>query len=124
MPCEYEIDLTHRLVRTRAWGAVTHAELTAMRVRLTGDPAFQSDFSQLYDLREAVSLAMTADEIRELASYSHFGANSRRAIVAPKIAAFGTVRMFAIQREASGGQDEVRAFRSLAEANDWLGLEG
>jgi hypothetical protein len=34
-----------------------------------------------------------------------------------------TLRMFAIQREASGGQVEVRAFRYPAEANSWLGLE-
>jgi hypothetical protein len=31
--------------------------------------------------------------------------------------------MFAIQREAAGGQEKIQVFRTLAEANEWLGLE-
>jgi hypothetical protein len=52
MPCDYEIDTDLRLVRTRMWGVLTYAELTANRSQMSLDPAFRSDFSQLADLRE------------------------------------------------------------------------
>jgi hypothetical protein len=123
MPCEYEIDLTRRLVRTRAWCVLTHAEVAAVRLRYTNDPAFRPDFSQLYDFRDVTKLSMTGGEIRELAGHSPFARGVRRAAIAPQTAVFGALRMFATLHEAGGGQDQIEVFRSLAEANAWLGLE-
>jgi hypothetical protein len=123
MPSECEIDVPDRLVRCRAWGAVTHADITETRLKFTRDPAFHPDFFQLYDLREVTNTDIAADEIRDLASYAPFSHDVRRAIVAPQDAVYGVARMFALRREASGGQEQIRVFRSLAEANIWLGLE-
>jgi hypothetical protein len=123
MSCDYEIDLRHRLVRCRGWGAVTHADITETRLRFTHDPAFHPDFFQLYDFREVTNIDIAADQVRDLASYAPFSRHARRAIVAPQNAVYGLARMFATQREASGGQEQIRVFRSLAEANAWLSLE-
>ena len=122
VPCDYEVDLGHRLVRVRAWGVLTHAEVSATRQRFVDDPAFNPDFSQIYDLSVVTRLAMTAVQLRELASYSPFAANAKRAFVAPGDAIYGAVRMFEIQHEVSGGQDELFVFRSIGEAEQWLGL--
>jgi hypothetical protein len=123
MPCDYEIDLERRLVRCRGWGAVTHADITETRLKFTHDPAFSRDFCQLYDLREVTDVDTAPGEIRDLASYAPFSRDVRRAIVAPQDAVYGAARMFALRREAGGGQEQIRIFRSLTEANAWLGLE-
>ena len=78
-------------------GVLTHAEITAHRLRFTSDPAFQPDFDQLYDLREVTSIAATVEQIREIASHSPFSSKSRRAIVATRDAIYGMARMFALQ---------------------------
>ncbi len=91
-----------------------------MRLKFTHDPAFRSDLSQLYDLREAANLTISADEIRDLAGYSPFGPGVRRAIVARQDAVYGAARMFALLREAGGAPEQIRVFRSLEEANEWL----
>ncbi len=93
-----------------------------MRLEFTHDPAFRPEFCQLYDFQDVTDTNMSASEVRDLASYSPFSHQARRAIVAPQNAVYGKARMFAIQREAGGGQEEVGVFRSLEEANVWLGL--
>jgi hypothetical protein len=123
MPCDYEIDLQRRVVQCRGWGAVTHRDITETRLKFTHDPAFSREFFQLYDLREVSRIDIAANQIRDLASYSPFGRQARRAIVAPHSAVYGLARMFATQREAGGGREQIRVFRSLAEASEWLGLE-
>jgi len=122
MPCEYELDLARRLVRLRAWGVVTYAEMTATRLGFSSEPVFTSDFSQLYDFRDVTRISVTGDEIRETAAYSHFSSGSRRAFVAPHNVVYGLARMFAIYREVSGGREQICVFRNLADAEAWLGL--
>ena len=123
MPCEYEIDLERRLVRCYAWGVLTHSEATALRERFSSDPAFNPHLFQMYDFREVTALSMTADQIRELASHSPFAPGARRAAIAPQHAVYGAARMFATEHEASVGESDIRIFRSLKEAEAWLGLE-
>ena len=98
MPCEHEIDPALRLVRFRAWGVLTHAELAANRIRMVSDPAFRSDLDQLADFRETTSLDLSPAEVREFASHSYFGAGSRRALVIPDPASYGLGRMFETYR--------------------------
>jgi hypothetical protein len=117
------IDLARQLICTRAWGVVTHEDLTVTRSRMIADPAFRSDLRQLYDMRDVTSIAATVAEVRQIASYSSpFGSGVRRAFVASKDSTYGLVRMFALNREANGGQEQIEVFRSLADAEAWLGL--
>ena len=52
MPIEYRIDPVHRLIVSRAWGAVTEAELNAHYEQIAGDPRFDPTFQQIADARE------------------------------------------------------------------------
>jgi len=122
MPCEYQIDVPHRLVRARAWGPLSHADFMATLMGIRNDPAFRSDFSQLYDLREALPTPISADKVRDLASYSNFGAGSRRALVATHDMIYGMLRMYASHRQVIG-QEQIAVFRSLADAQAWLELK-
>lgn len=122
MPSEYWIDVQHRLVRARAWGIVTHVELTKTRLGIVEDPNFRSDLSQLYDFREVTRSAISAEEVRELGGHSHFGAKSRRALLVAPGATYGLARMFELYREAIGGREQIRVFTSLGEAEAWLEL--
>ena len=122
MPWSYEIDPEHRLVRSRAWGVLTHEEITALRLRYTGDPAFQSDFSQLFDLRDVTSVTATLDELQEAAGFSHFGPGTRRAFVATNPVPYAFSRMYEAYREFNGGQEQIEVFRTIEDAEKWLGL--
>src|SRR5580658_5568800 len=123
MPWSYEIDPGRRLVRARAWGELTHDEITALRLRYTGDPAFQADFSQLFDLREVTTVSATLEELQEVAGFSVFGAGAKRAFVATNPVPYAFSRMYEAYREFNGGQEEIEVFRSIEEAEKWLGLE-
>ena len=122
MPCDYQIDLKNRVVRCRAWGIFTHPEATATRNQFTKDPAFSADFSQMYDFTGVERIDMTGDQIRALGGYSPFASGAKRAAIAPETAIFGALRMFAIQHGAGGGQTNIQVFRSLNDAEAWLGL--
>jgi hypothetical protein len=122
MPCDCEIDLARGLVKVRAWGVLTPADVMATRSKFTTHPAFRSDWSQLYDLREVTNIAATGSAIQEVADASVFGPGSRRAFVAPRDESFGLSRMFATYREIAGGREQIEVFRSIEEAEKWLGL--
>jgi hypothetical protein len=123
MPCSYEIDVANKLVRCRAWGVVTHAEATVTRLEFTADPIFSADFSQLYEFNDVADFEMTHDQMRDLGRWlSPFPPRTKRAAVAPQTAVYGVLRMFAIQHEVSGGLTEIQVFRSIDEAEMWLGL--
>jgi hypothetical protein len=122
MPCDYEIDTDLRLVRTRGWGVLTCADLTANRLQMSQDPAFRSDFSQLADLREVTVIDLSAGDIRELASDSPFVPEARRALVVATDVAFGLARMYGTYRETISSEDQIRIFRNIRDAEQWLGL--
>ena len=62
MPWSYEIDADHRLVRARAWGVLTHDQITALRLRYTGDPAFRPDVGGcLVNYAEPTEFQLTDD---------------------------------------------------------------
>jgi hypothetical protein len=123
MPCESEVDPERRLVKVRAWDVVTYAELMAARLKFTRDPAFDPDFFQLYDLSEVKRAPITEDQVRQLATDAVFSSGSRRAFVASSAFSYGLTRMFATYREINGGREQIELFRSVAAAEEWLGLK-
>jgi hypothetical protein len=122
MPWNYEIDADRRLVRARAWGVLTYEEITALRLGYTGDPAFQADFSQLFDLREVTTVSATLEELQKSAAFSHYGPGTRRAFVATNPVPYAFSRMYEAYREFNGGHEQIEVFRSIADAEKWLGL--
>jgi hypothetical protein len=122
MPCNCEIDPERGPVKVRAWGVLTPAEVMATRSKFTTHPAFSSDWSQLYDLREVTNVSANGSEVQGVADTSVFGPGSRRAFVAPRDETFGLSRMFATYREIAGGKELIEVFRSIEDAEKWLGL--
>jgi hypothetical protein len=123
MPADYTIDTERQLVHSRAWGAVTNADLFDHQRRLALDPRFHRDCSQLLDFLGVTNYdAVTADGVRDVAQRHLYGPHSRRAIAAPDPASFGLARMFQTYRDMAGGEEQIRVFRSLRDAWEWLGL--
>lgn len=122
MPCDYVIDLEQRLVRATIAGIVTGADLRALRDRLAADPSFSPDLSGLIDLTDARADALTSVDIQQMARMAVFGKGARRAFVSPNPAMFGLARMFEVYREMRDGPERTATFRTVAEAEAWLGL--
>jgi hypothetical protein len=121
MPCDYELDLERGCVRARAWGVVTYDDALANRKKFTSDPGFRPDFFQLYDGREVTKLALTASEVGQLAIDAVFGSTSRRAFVTPTQETYGLMRLYQIYRAVNAGKEQIRLFRTIEDAEAWLG---
>jgi hypothetical protein len=121
MPCDFEIDADHHLVRTRIYGDVTDTELLDHQRRLAADPRFGPGFSQLVDCRDVTSSrGLSAQGIESGARQHLYGHQSRRAVVAPMPDVFGMARMFETQRTLFGGTETIRVFKDFDEAVAWL----
>lgn len=120
MPASYEIDPQQRLVISRAWGVLSDDDLHEHYAALTADPAFDPSFRQLADMRDVTRVTTSSTAIEEAAEIPAFTPGVRRAVVAAADLHFGLARMFAAYAESLG--QEVRVFRELGAAREWLGL--
>ena len=123
MPAEYLIDRTLGVVFSRAWGALTNADLLEHQRRLGQDPEFEPSLHQLFDFEDVTDVKVTALGIRVLAQRTLFGAGARRAFtVSPgAMAMYGLMRMFQIL--TSEHPDELRVhFDHINGARRWLGI--
>jgi hypothetical protein len=122
MPCECEVDSERRTVRARAWAVVTYDDVMGVRRKFMADPNFTPDFCQLYDGRDVTRIALTASEIGVLARDDIFGAKSRRAFVAPSQETYGMMRLFQTYRSINAGKEQIKLFRTMADAEAWLAI--
>lgn len=120
MPVKYRIVNELDLVWTTWDGVVTLEDGMQHNALLRADPDFHPAMRQLSDARGAES-AVSEPDIRGLARRSAFGPESRRAILVSDDALFGVSRMYESRAQTAG---EVRVFRSLSEALDWLEIDG
>ena len=121
MPYEIAPDQDKRLVVIRISGDVTLAEVRGIVADLLGRVEV-SGFRQLVDLRELNSAtAISAADIRAIAAGA-MSASPMRAVVASDSATFGLARMFAALRNLKDSGDQIGVFRTMREAEDWLGL--
>ncbi|HEV7990258.1 MAG TPA: hypothetical protein VGP25_00440 [Gemmatimonadaceae bacterium] len=118
MPMAYSLDQMNCLVRTRAWGSVTNADLHGYYHGLAADPRFGRDFRELVDLSAVLHFVVESTLIREVASWTVFRAGARRAFIAITDLAFGLSRMFSAYAEDAGQHIEV--FRDAGAAERWL----
>lgn len=120
MPTAYDIDAAAQVVRSSAEGRLTEQESWDHYARMKADPAFSPTFRQLCDLRQVTEIEASAPFLRTLAKRSVFAPGVRRAFVAAKDYYYGLARMLQVFAEAEG--TEVGVFRTMEEAEDWLGL--
>jgi hypothetical protein len=117
MPADYQIDRAHRVVYSRAWGALTDEDLANNRAALFADPAFDPGLAQLYDLTDVTEVKVTSVSLLQLAMTSRFAPTARRAVVVSSDEAFGMARMYSI---LSGHEELIQVFRDRAGAMRWL----
>jgi hypothetical protein len=113
--------MERRWVRGRAWGVVTLDDVLAARKQFMSDPRFRPDFRQLYDGREVTRMVLTASEVGQLAMNPLFGPGTRRAFVTPTHETYGVMRLYQIYRSVNAGKEQIRLFRTMEEAEAWLG---
>ena len=129
MPLEHRIDHRLRLVVTRAVGTLTDDEVFAYQHDVWSRQEV-AGYDELIDMSAVEHVAVPSpDRIVRLASVSA-GMDvgmppTRLAIIAPRDFEFGLGRMYGAHREMdSRNTKRVGVFRSRAEAQAWLGLDG
>ena len=121
MPAKYRIDVARRLVLSRAWGVFTAQELYDNFNALAADPGFDPSFPQLVDLRDVERPYMEPSIIRRHALEYLFASGTQRAIVTSSDVAYELARMY--KTFAEYVPQNVRVFRDMHDAEQWLGLE-
>jgi len=116
------IDATRRLVINVASGTVNAQEMMENQLALRNDPAFDESFRSLIDLRRAVDVDVSAEELRALALSSPFNARVRRAYVVNSPEQSVATRLY--QAIIDAGADTFRIFANWDEAVAWLNEEG
>ena len=121
MSIEFEIVPEQQLIRVTCSGSLTQQGFRDYLERRDADPRFSLGFRRLMDARGLLELP-TAPGMRTFAEYLATG-NPQRvriAFVATADAPYGMFRMAEIISEINGF--EHRAFRTIREAETWLGL--
>ncbi len=125
MPIEYIIDHAHRVVRAKAIGSMTEAEVFEYQRKAWSRPEV-AGYNEIMDVSALETMpAVSPDRMYDLASLSawmdHLGKPSRFAIVAPQDFAFQSAQMYETLRASKPlSRKQVKVFRSLAEALAWL----
>lgn len=119
MSAFYKIDKERRLVLSCGAGVLTKEDISGHMDRLSKDPDFDPDFSQLVDFTHITALEIEPEDVRRFAQRNIFSPRSRRAFVVKDDVQFGLARMFEIHRELNG-ETGIRVFRTLDEALDWI----
>jgi hypothetical protein len=119
MSAIYEIDKQRRLVMSSGTGILTKKEIEGHMDRLSSDPDFDPEFSQVIDFTQFDLTKVEPEEVRQLAQREIFSPHSRRAFVVKDDLQYGLARMFEIHRELNG-EKGIRVFRSREEALEWV----
>jgi hypothetical protein len=89
--------------------------------RLAADPDFDPAYRQLVDLRGISKVDVTGAGLRSLGRANPWNEPTRRAIVCGLDVVFGMARMYQLLTDED--PHEVRVFREISEALDWLALD-
>lgn len=119
MSASYKIDKERKLVLSSGTGVLTKEDILGHMDRLSKDPDFDPNFSQVSDFTQITVLEIGPEDVRQLAQRNVFSPRSRRAFVVKDDLQFGLARMFEIHRDLSG-ETGIRVFRTFDEAMDWI----
>jgi hypothetical protein len=119
VPAFYKIDKERRLVLSTGAGVLTRTDIWGHMDRLSKDPDFDPEFSQLADFTQITALEIEPADVRQFAQRTIYSPRSRRAFVVKDDLQFGLARMFEIHRDLKG-ETGIRVFRTLDDALDWI----
>jgi hypothetical protein len=120
MPIVHTIDAQRRIVKSRLWDIVTESDAWGSTAALMNDPCFDPTFAQLADMRAVKNVDVSTNTVRELAVMNIFAPQARRALVVASDLQYGMGQMTMSFAEA--GNQQIAVFRSVAEAERWLGM--
>ena len=121
MPADFFIDTQRRVVFSKGTDALGRAEVLDHMDRLQSHPDFHPEFNQLCDFRQIKTIALSHEDVMELARRTIFRVPSRRAFVVSGDLQYGTGRVFAAYRELAG-EPGIVVFREMDKALSWLSL--
>ena len=124
MPIDYVIDKKLGTIFMRATGEFTDNDLLDCQQRVSEDSAFDPEYLQLVDYSQVKQFSVTKEGLQLMASRTHVGVGSRRAIIAPTDISFGMSRMSLTYRELRDQFPGGAVFRTKDEAVRWLGIVG
>ena len=119
MPASYKVDKERRLVMSCGSGALTREDILGHQERLSKDPDFDPDFSQLADVTQVTKVELSTQDMQTISQRHLFSRHSRRAILVKNDLQFGLARMFEVYRE-SVDETGLRVFRDINEALEWV----
>jgi hypothetical protein len=119
MPVFYNIDAERNLVVTTGSGFVTKEEIITLQDRMSNDPEFDPNFSQVADFSQLTNTDIGMADIQTFAQRDVFSIHSRRAIIVRGEIAFGFARIFELCRQLIGATG-IRVFRDPDEALVWI----
>ena len=118
MPAHYVIDAENRIVLTIFRGVLTLREAAEQSAKLSADPGFDPDFSELVDFNGVSEVQMGYADFRSLLAIDPFSTTSKHAfVVSSPNSVYGTVRMYHTMR---GDDALVEIFKTTTEAINWL----
>ena len=124
MPIDYSIDIELGLLRTFWSGDIGDSEFVARYREIFDDSDFAYATMELTDLSKLASFSLTAGAMKTIvdATSNRMGdAVLKTSVYAPSSLAFGTARMYFAYAD-NKGSEVVNVFRTLQEAEAWLGL--
>jgi len=120
VPTSYRIDSQRRTIFSTAKGVLQDDDLRSHQSEVLADVEFDRGFDQLWDFREVERVEVSTAMLGALASARSYEAGVKRAMVAPSDLGFGMARMFQMLHDHA--PEEIQVFRSMEEAEAWLGL--
>jgi hypothetical protein len=118
LPLSYLIDVAHRVVRVNGSGTLTELDILDWREEVLTNPAFDSRYPQLLDLREVTTASVSVPAMARIVASSIFATPVRRAIVCQSDEQYSFGRTFATLGEAH--HQVVHVFRDAQVAEEWL----
>jgi hypothetical protein len=115
----YTIDKDRRLVIAIAPSVLDFGDVIEHMKEVAADPDFNPTYSHFVDFSAVKKMKISGAQMRELARRDIFDSRAKRAAFAPQLFVYGLARMYAMYREAFGGQ-KLRVFRNRDAALVWL----
>jgi len=119
MSAFYHIDKARKLVMSTASGVLTRKDLATHMEKLTKDPDFDSNFSQLADFTCVTEIKVDEADIHALAQRNVFDSSARRAFVVKDDQSARLAEKF-VSLRLDAGEHGVRVFRSLDEGVSYI----
>jgi len=119
MPVRFHVDAERRLVTVKFDGHVGPQDIVEYLEKLLADPAFDSEFAELADLRQANTEVDFQAAMMIARDKDPFSRKAMRAFVVPTGETLDSVRKYLMAR---GNDGSISVFRTMEEARRWLGL--